>query len=173
MKFYSGFSLQNEEYLFKDYIHSGEYTVCGFSYGAIKALKTTIEMLKSSQRVDRLQLFSPAFFQSKSVKFHRLQLMSYKKNKKDYMQGFLTSCFSPYEKKIVECIDTDISELEELLGYEYSIETLKEIEKSGVKIEVYLGSKDKIIDVNAAKELFLEVATVTYINNANHFLQIS
>lgn len=173
MKFYSGFSLENEQYLFTEYIDNSEYAVCGFSYGAINALNTTVEMLKSSKRVDKLQLFSPTFFQSRDVKFHRLQLMSYKKNKEKYMQQFLEGCFKPHALKDVETIDTDISELEELLGYKWSIETLKEIQNSGVKIEVYLGGQDNIIDVNAAKEFFLEVATVTYINNANHFLQIS
>ena len=38
---------------------------------------------------------------------------------------------------------------------------------------VYLGGEDKIIDVEAAREFFLHVATVTYIKNANHFLQIN
>lgn len=173
MRFFSGFSLKNEEYLFSEYINESDYTVCGFSYGAIKALNATLETLKNSQRVDRLQLFSPAFFQSKSEKFKRLQLMSYKKNQTIYMQQFLSGCFAPYEKKIVENVETDIEELKELLEYEWSLELLKEVESKGVKIEVYLGGNDKIIDVTAAKELFLEVATVTYVKDANHFLQFN
>jgi hypothetical protein len=40
----------------------------------------------------------------------------------------------------------------------------------GINIEVYLGGEDKIIDVTGAREFFLEVATVTYIKDANHFL---
>lgn len=173
MRFFSGFSLKNEEYLFSEYINESDYTVCGFSYGAIKALNATLETLNNSQRVDRLQLFSPAFFQSKSEKFKRLQLMSYKKNQTIYMQQFLSGCFAPYEKKIVENVETDIEELKELLEYEWSLELLKEVESKGVKIEVYLGGNDKIIDVTAAKELFLEVATVTYVKDANHFLQFN
>jgi len=173
MKFFSGFSLKNEEYLFNEYIDKSDYSICGFSYGAIKALHTTLEMLENSQRVDRLQLLSPAFFQSKPEKFKRLQLMSYKKNKIIYMKQFIAGCFAPYEKKIVENIETDILELKELLEYEWSLELLKKVESRGVKIEVYLGGKDAIIDAGAAKELFLEVATVTYIKDANHFLQLS
>jgi len=172
MKFFSGFSLKNEEYLFDEYLDKSDYSVCGFSYGALKALHTTLEMLENSQRVDRLQLLSPAFFQTKPEKFKRLQLMSYKKNKIIYMKQFLTGCFAPYEKKIVQNVETDISELKELLEYEWSLELLKEVEAKGVKIEVYLGGKDTIIDADAAKELFLEVATVTYIKDANHFLQL-
>lgn len=173
MKFFSGFSLKNEEYLFELYLDKSSYTVSGFSYGAIKALNTTLKMIDNSQRVDRLQLLSPAFFQTKDEKFKRLQLMSYKKNELLYMKQFLGGCFYPYEQKIVENIQTDISELKELLEYEWSLETLKKIEAHGVKIEVYLGGKDAIIDANAAKEFFLEVSTVTYIKEANHFLQLS
>jgi len=173
MKFFSGFSLKNEEYLFNEYIDKSDYTVCGFSYGAIKALCTTATMLENSQRVDRLQLFSPAFFQSKPEQFKRLQLMSYKKNRTIYMQQFINGCFTPYEKKIVEKVETDISELKELLEYEWSLSVLKEVESKGVKIEVYLGGEDAIIDADIAKEFFLEVSTVTYIKDANHFLQLS
>jgi len=173
MKFFSGFSLINEEYLFEEYIEGSQYSICGFSYGAIKALNATSEMLKNSQRVDRLQLFSPAFFQTKEEKFKRLQLMSYKKSKLLYLKQFMKGCFFPYEEKIVENIDTDISELKELLEYEWSIERLKDIADKGVKIEVYLGSCDAIIDVQQAREFFLEVATVTYIKEANHFLLLN
>ena len=173
MKFFSGFSLTNEEYLFEEYIDTSQYSVCGFSYGAIKALRATSKMLTDSQRVDRLQLFSPVFFQTKEEKFKRLQLMSYKKSKLLYLKQFMKGCFFPYEEKIVENIDTDIYELKELLEYEWSIDKLKEISQRGVKIEVYLGSKDAIIDVGRAKEFFLEVATVTYIKEANHFLLIN
>ena len=80
MKFYSGFCLKNEEYLFSEFIKKSEYTICGFSYGAIKALRATKGALDEGKRVDTLQLLSPAFFQTKNEKFKRLQLMSYKKN---------------------------------------------------------------------------------------------
>ncbi|MCD6191025.1 MAG: pimelyl-ACP methyl ester esterase BioV [Sulfurimonas sp.] len=173
MKFYSGFSLKNEEYLFSEFIKKSEYTICGFSYGAIKALKATQEALAKSNRVDTLQLFSPAFFQSKDEKFKRLQLMSYKKNQEIYLKQFISSCFAPYENKIVEHTENTIDELQELLEYEWNPDDFKELIERGVTIEVYLGGKDRIIDVNAAKELFLEVSTVTYIKAANHFLQLN
>ena len=173
MKFYSGFSLKNEEYLFSEFIKKSEYTICGFSYGAIKALKATQEALAKSNRVDTLQLFSPVFFQSKDEKFKRLQLMSYKKNQEIYLKQFISSCFAPYENKIVEHTENTIDELQELLEYEWNPDDFKELIERGVTIEVYLGGKDRIIDVNAAKELFLEVSTVTYIKDANHFLQLN
>lgn len=173
MKFYSGFSLQDEEYLFAPYIKRSDYTISGFSYGAIKALKATLDALDNSERVDTLQLFSPAFFQTKPEKFKRLQLISYKKNRLVYMQQFLKSCFAPYEPKIVGSVSTSASELQELLEYEWSLDLLNAIVDKGVTLEVYLGGKDAIIDVEAAREFFLEVATVTYVKDANHFLQLN
>jgi hypothetical protein len=172
MKFYSGFSLKNEECYFESFINSSSYTVCGFSYGAIKAFRYTKEQLKSGKRVDTLQLFSPAFFQTKSDSFKKLQLRSFSKNKNGYLVQFIDSCFYPHAKKSIEQVDATAEELEELLVYEWSVPELQNIVDKGVKIEVYLGGNDKIIDVDAAKEFFRDVATVTYIKDANHFLQI-
>ena len=171
MQFYSGFSLKNEAHFFDTFIHKSDYTIAGFSYGAIPALNATLNAVNASKRVDRLQLFSPAFFQTKGEKFKRLQTMAYKKNKQAYMSQFIDSCFSPYQKKNIEQIETTVEELHELLYYEWSLDELNKIEQSGVKIEVYLGGKDKIIDSQSAKEFFLENTTVTYIKDANHFLQ--
>ena len=171
MKFYSGFSLSNESYLFKEYINNSDYSICGFSYGAIKAFEEVKNELKSGNRVDTLQLFSPAFFQTKDVKFKRLQLIAYRKNEDVYLRQFINSCFFPYDKKIVESSTTVIDELEGLLNYEWDIKELEKLTQNGVRIEVYLGNEDAIVDTQQAKEFFLQVATVTYIKNANHFLQ--
>ena len=171
MKYFSGFSLTNESYLFDKYIKSNSYSVCGFSYGAIKAYEYVNEQLIKGNRVDTLQLFSPAFFQTKETKFKRLQLISYKKNKILYLQNFINSCFNPHANKILEYKSTTVEELEELLSYNWDLSELKKIENKGVNIEVYLGQNDTIIDVCGAREFFLEVSTVTYIKNANHFLQ--
>ena len=173
MQFFSGFSLQNESYLFDEYLNKSDYSVVGFSYGSIKAFDYVKEQLASGKRIDSLQLISPAFFQRNAVKFKKLQLIAYNKNELAYMSQFMNSCFDPYEKKIVEHKQTSKEELEELLHYEWDLDTLQELVDKGVKIEVYLGEKDKIIDITGAKELFLKVATVTYIKDANHFLQTS
>jgi len=172
MKFFSGFSLSGESYLFEEFIEKSELSVCGFSYGAIAALEYTLTSLNESRRVDRLQLFSPAFFQTKEHKFKRVQLMSYKKSKLLYLKSFLKSCFAPYEMKIVEQNEGTYSELEELLHYEWPEDKLRFLLKEGVRIEVYLGGADQIIDVSAAYDFFKEFATVTYIKDANHFLQL-
>jgi len=171
MQFFSGFSLKDEEYLFKEYIDSSEYNVCGFSYGAIKAFEEVKKRLQNLQRVDRLQLLSPAFFQTKDAKFKRLQMLSYNKSELLYLKKFLASCFYPHEQKIVTQVQTSLDELKELLEYVWDIDELQKIVDAGVRLEVYLGQKDIVIDADGAKEFFLKVADVTYIKDANHFLQ--
>jgi hypothetical protein len=171
MQFFSGFSLQNESYLLDEYLNKSEYSVVGFSYGAIKGFDYVKDQLASGKRIDTLQLISPAFFQRKAQKFKKLQLLAYTKNELAYMSQFMNLCFDPYEKKIVEHKQTTKEELEKLLHYEWDLDALQELVDKGVKLEVYLGEKDNIIDVTGAKELFLQVATVTYIKDANHFLQ--
>ncbi|MBU0632154.1 pimelyl-ACP methyl ester esterase BioV [bacterium] len=168
MVYSSGFSLKDDLSFFKQYIKESEYTVAGFSYGAIKAFEYT---LTCKERIDTLQLFSPAFFQTKPEKFKRLQLIAYNKDKEKYLANFIKSCFDPYGQKETLHVDTKESELQELLYYEWDISKLKEISERGVNIEVYLGSEDKIIDAQGAKEFFLPYATTYLINGANHFLQ--
>ena len=174
MKFYSGFSLKNDNHFFDEYIKDSEYNVCGFSYGAIKAYEEVKKRLKNNHRVDILQLFSPAFFQTKSEQFKNMQLRAYRKNQDIYLKQFINSCFFPYELKEVELSDdTTIDELDELLNYQWDIIGLKELCKQGIKIEIYIGGEDKIVDVTEVKEFFIEVADIIYIRNANHFLQIN
>ena len=60
--YFSGFSLNNEQDIFQDIINKSDFTVSGFSYGAIKAFDY---VLNCNTRVDTLQLISPAFFQTK------------------------------------------------------------------------------------------------------------
>lgn len=171
MKFYSGFALKNDIHFFKEYIQSSSYTVCGFSYGAIKALEYTKNELTNGKRIDTLQLFSPAFFQTKQTKYKRLQTMGYKKNEDQYLKSFINTCFEPYSSKTIEYSVNSLNELEELLNHEWIKSDFIELQNRGLKIEVYLGSEDKVIDVKSAKEFFTQLSTVTYIKNANHFLQ--
>jgi hypothetical protein len=170
MKFFSGFSLQGEEGYFKPFIKESAYTVCGFSYGAIKAYEHAKAQIAEGERVDTLQLFSPAFFQTKSDKFKKLQLAGYKKNEESYLQNFLKSCFAPHPQKSVSLACSTFEALEELLFYKWNLDALVELRNKGVVIEVYLGEEDKIIDPQGAREFFVEVATVTYMKDANHFL---
>ena len=173
MQFFSGFSLQNEEHFFSDILDESSYCVAGFSYGAIKALRYARKCLQEGQRIDRVQLLSPAFFQTKGEKFKQLQLRGFKRDKEQYLQAFLGLCFTPYDVQGVQTVEVTSNELEELLYYEWSVADLVELSARGVEIEVYLGGEDKIVDAQAAREFFRDCATVTYIKHANHFLQTS
>ena len=170
MKFFSGFSLKNEKHFFEPYINRSDYTVCGFSYGAIKAFEYAQKLLREGERVDRLQLLSPAFFQSNDEKFKRLQLMAYRKNEDEYLRQFINACFLPYERRDVVREVTVLEDLDELLNYEWDKSALNALNMAGVVIEVYLGGRDQIVESGVAKEFFLDVATVTLIKDGNHFL---
>lgn len=170
MKFYSGFSLSNDEQIFETFLKPSDYCIAGFSFGAIKAFE---EALRSKSRIDTLQLFSPAFFQNKSEKFKRTQNMYFAKDREAYLKNFLSSCFSPAPiDEGVEIEQGSAQDLERLLSFVWKADELKALQDRGIEIEVYLGSKDKIIDSQAVKEFFLPYATTYMINDAGHTLQV-
>ena len=167
-KYFSGFCFFDESELFQDYIIQNDFTVSGFSFGAIKAFE---EVLNSNTRVDRLQLFSPAFFQTQNEKFKRTQLMYFKKDANAYCQTFLSNVLYPLNLDISKYFKLgSIEELQELLYYEWSEEKLQNLIDKGVKIEVYLGANDKIIEASIAQEFFKKFATVYYIKEKGHLL---
>lgn len=169
MIFYSGFSLRNDEVFFERFLNRSDYSVGGFSYGAIKAALYTAG---STERIDTLQLFSPAFFQTKKESFRRVQMTGYLKDPAAYTEKFIESCFAPCTIESVE-LDADASEeqLRELLYFEWSSELMRAIKSKGIRIEVYLGLEDRVIDIIGAREFFIPYATVMSIKRANHFLQ--
>lgn len=168
MKFYSGFSLREDRYFFDSFLTVSDFTVAGFSYGAIKAAQYALE---SHDRIDTLQLFSPAFFQTKKESFRRLQMGGYFKDAERYLENFLTSCFAPAPVTPISLGTHDSESLQELLYFEWRPELLEAIHAKGIRIEVYLGLEDQVIDVAGAREFFLPYATVTSIKRGNHFLQ--
>ncbi len=166
--YFSGFCFFNESELFDEYLIKNDFTISGFSYGAIKAFE---EVLNTNQRVDKLQLFSPAFFQSFDNKFKRTQVMYFKKDSNAYCKGFLENVIYPNKLDISKYFKLGtIEELEELLYYEWSEEKLEKVVNNGTKIEVFLGSADKIIDSSKAKEFFQKFATVYFIKEKGHIL---
>ena len=166
--FFSGFCFKNEEELFDEYIIKNDFTVGGFSYVSIQAFN---EVLNSNQRVDKLQLFSPAFFQTQDKKYVRLQLMFFNKDPKSYCENFLKNVAYPKELELEKYFELGTyEELEELLTFKWNEEDIQKILDKGTKIEVYLGSEDKIIDASLAKDFFRNYATVYYINNKGHIL---
>jgi pimeloyl-ACP methyl ester carboxylesterase len=168
MRFYSGFSLKNDRRFFDRFLKLSDYTVAGFSYGAIKAAHYAAN---ADHRIDTLQLFSPAFFQTKKESFRRLQMGGYLKDPSEYLHLFWENCFAPCPVETVETDpDADAEQLRELLYFEWSAELMENIRAKGTRIEVYLGLEDRIIDVAGAREFFIPYATVTSMNGANHFL---
>ena len=167
-RYFSGFCFKNESELFDEYLISNDFTISGFSYGAIKAFE---EAFSTKKRVDKLQLFSPAFFQIFDDKFKRMQLMYFKKDANAYCQNFLTNVIYPLQADISKYFELGtIEQLEELLNYKWSEEKLQSLVDRGTKIEVYLGGVDKIIDASKAKEFFKNYATVYYIKEKGHLL---
>lgn len=167
MTFYSGFSLSNDRRFFDPFIRESDYTIAGFSYGAIKAAH---HAATSERRIDTLQLFSPAFFQTKKSSFKRLQLTSFSTDSQSYLLRFIEGCFAPCTVQEVDMKMGTVHELEELLNFVWDEKLMRQIVDKGIKIEVYLGLEDAIIDVRGAKEFFLPYATVTTIRRGNHFL---
>jgi hypothetical protein len=169
MIFYSGFSLKNESYFFENWLNTSDYTVAGFSYGAIKAAQYAVN---SNNRIDTLQLFSPAFFQAHNEAFKKLQLKAFSASPQAYREKFLTTCFSPYSTYDVQLNYQDNSEdLSTLLYFVWDKELMQKIINKGIRIEVFLGLKDKVIDAMNTRDFFLPFATVTSIRSGNHFLQ--
>lgn len=167
MRFYSGFALADDQHFFDPYLRHSEYTVAGFSYGAIKAAQYAAD---AHERIDTLQLFSPAFFQTKKESFRRLQMGGYFKDAERYLDNFITSCFAPSPSKPITLGSNDAESLQELLYFEWTGELMESIRAKGIIIEVYLGLDDQVIDVTGAREFFLPYATVTSIKRGNHFL---
>lgn len=169
MKFFSGFLLRGEEKLFESYLISSRYTVAGFSYGAQKALEYA---LHTEERVERLILLSPAFFNTESDAFVRTQKHYFNTNKTQYIQNFLTNVSFPCNQVKLETYldDGSIEQLEELLTYKWEKDTLVLLKNRGIKIEVFLGSEDKIIDSKAAFDFFSKYTTTYLIKKAGHLL---
>lgn len=168
MTFYSGFSLTNDRRFFEHFLRESDYTVAGFSYGGIKA---AFHAANSTNRIDTLQLFSPAFFQTKKSSFKRLQLTSFLADPQSYLLRFVQGCFAPCLVQDCEMKMGTADELDELLNFVWDEEFMRKIVDKGIKIEVYFGLEDTIIDTAGAREFFLHYATVTSIRHGNHFLQ--
>lgn len=169
MKFFSGFCLANEQELFAPYLIQSDFTVAGFSYGAIKALKYA---LTCDERIDTLQLFSPAFFQDKDAKFKKLQTLSFSKNSEAYTQNFMQNIVYPSSIDMQPYFKQgSLEELSELLHYTWDETSLQTLKERGVNIEVYVGECDTIIDAMAVKEFFVPYATVYYLKRVGHILK--
>lgn len=169
MHFFSGFCLQEEAELFESFTCKGEFCVVGFSYGAIKAFEYALHV---KSRIDKIQLISPAFFQDKEEKFKKLQTLYFAKDPKKYSEDFLKNVAYPSKIQLEKYLHVEhLDSLRELLYYTWDEQKLEALKSKGIKIEVYLGEEDKIIDALRVKEFFQPYATVYFIKNVGHTLK--
>jgi len=169
--YFSGFCLENDKELFKEYLEVGTFNIAGFSYGAIRAFEYALNEVQNNKRVQKLQLFSPAFFQDQSKKYKRLQLMFFKKDEQAYKNNFIQNIAKPSDINLDKYLSLGTYEqLDTLLNYEWKKEDFELLLNKGVKIEVYLGSDDKIINSSNALEFFRQFAEVYFIKNVGHIL---
>ena len=169
MRYFNGFSLCNEEKFFKEQLIKSEYTVAGFSYGAQKAFEY---VYNSTQRVDRLLLISPAFFQNHKKSFIKTQLRYFKADKEAYTKQFLQNVAYPSSIDLSSFLcDGTYEELESLLGYVWEKEKIFKLLDRGVTIEVFMGDRDKIVDVNKSYEFFSDLVPLYLFKGRGHLLK--
>lgn len=168
MKYFNGFSLQNEEELFEPYLIKSDYCVAGFSYGAQKAFEYVYQ---SKERIDRLILLSPAFFQTQKPSFIRTQLRYFEAGHEAYVKQFLANVTYPSNLDLSSYLKVGTKgELESLLTYQWDTKKIQEILDRDTTIEVFLGNQDKIINAQETFNFFSPLATIYFIKNVGHIL---
>ncbi|WRA82570.1 pimelyl-ACP methyl ester esterase BioV [Helicobacter pylori] len=172
MRFFSGFGFVNESVLFEEWLLKGTYDVSGFSMGAIKAIEYAYNEVLQQRRIHSLLLFSPCMLVHKSLAFKRLQLFSFQKDPKNYMDNFYKEVGLDAQLERFKKMGS-LEELEFLLDYKYSDSIIRFLLEKGVKIEVFIGLKDRITDVQALLEFFMPLVQVWQFKDYNHLLQKS
>ncbi|MCO4845441.1 MAG: pimelyl-ACP methyl ester esterase BioV [Sulfurovum sp.] len=169
MKYFNGFSLQNEEELFAPYLINSDYSVAGFSYGAQQAFEYVYH---SKERIDRLILLSPAFFQTQKPSFIRTQLRYFEAGKEAYVKQFLSNVAYPSKQDLSCYLQVETKEaLEALLTYQWDNQKIQELIDRGITIEVFIGEEDKIIDSEKALKFFTSTCTTYILKKSGHLLR--
>lgn len=169
MKYFHGFSLQNEETLFSPYLIKSDYCVAGFSYGAQQAFDYVYQ---TKERIERLILLSPAFFQAEKPSFIRTQLHYFEAGQDTYIQQFLANAAYPSTLDLTHYLKVGgKEELEALLYYTWDQKKIQEVIDRGISIEVFLGQDDKIINANEAFEFFKSTCTTYLLKRSGHLLR--
>jgi len=168
MIYFNGFALKGEEKFFEEQLINSDFCVAGFSYGAQKAFEYAYN---STERIDRLILLSPAFFQNHKKSFIRTQLRYYKADETSYAEEFLKNVIFPSNINLYDYLDINkYEELETLLSYVWDREKFLELIERGVRIEVFMGEEDKIVNSEKSYEFFSELTTVYLLKNRGHML---
>eukprot|EP01022_Parablepharisma_sp_SALTPOND_P011021 TRINITY_DN14562_c0_g2_i1.p2 TRINITY_DN14562_c0_g2~~TRINITY_DN14562_c0_g2_i1.p2 ORF type:complete len:221 (-),score=4.16 TRINITY_DN14562_c0_g2_i1:427-1089(-) len=166
MKYFSGFGFEGERELFSQFLSESAYDIAGFSYGAQKAVT---EALKQ-KRVQKLILISPAIFTHLSLEEKKKQIELFKNKKEVYLSMFYKRCGVRDEHKNYLKTPSQ-KELEELFSYEWRESDLRTLYEKGCKIEVYIGSADKIVDIEEVKKLFLPYSVLFTHQGLSHILR--
>jgi len=168
-KYFNGFSLQKEEELFWEYLIQSELCVAGFSYGAQKAFEY---VYKSKERIDRLILLSPAFFQTQKSSFIRTQLRYFEAGQEAYVKQFLANVTYPSKTELSAYLKVGTKEeLEALLTYAWDEKKIQEVLDRGTTIEIFLGKDDKIIDAQETFDFFAPLTTTYFMKSVGHLLR--
>lgn len=169
MQYFNGFSLRNEEELFTPYLLKSDYCVAGFSYGAQQAFEYVYH---AKERIDRIILLSPAFFQTQKASFIRTQLHYFEADQNAYVTQFLANVAYPSNLDLSNYLDIGTKEeLESLLNYQWDDHRIKEVLNRGITIEVYLGKEDMIIDADEAFNFFRSSCTTYLLKESGHLLR--
>jgi pimeloyl-ACP methyl ester carboxylesterase len=168
MIYFNGFSLKGEDEFFKEYIVDSDFTVAGFSYGAQRAFEY---VYMSSERIDRLILLSPAFFQNHRKSFIRTQLQYFKADNKSYAEQFIKNVSYPSDINLNEYLAYgSYDELESLLSYVWDRDKILELIKRGVTVEIFIGAEDKIVDSQKSFDFFSDITTTYLFKEFGHLL---
>lgn len=169
MIYFNGFSLQNEKELFTPYLIQSDYCAVGFSYGAQQAFEYVYH---ATDRIDRLILLSPAFFQTEKPSFIRTQLRYFEAGQEAYVKQFLANAAYPSSFDLSEYLKVGTKEeLEALLSYTWDKKKIQEVLDRGTTIEVFLGEDDKIIDAQKAFDFFRPLTTTYFLKRMGHVLK--
>jgi len=162
MKYFSGFCLDQESELFETLYQSNDYTVVGFSHGAQKALEYSCN---STDRIDKLILISPAYFNLVKPSFVKAQEFHYTANKNLYMKNFYDNVAYPLDSNILQKYikDGNKDELSELLRYKWDTNKLTELQEKGIIIEVFMGQKDKIVNTQDSLRFFENIVNSVFV----------
>jgi hypothetical protein len=167
LQFFSGFCLNGEERLFDEFLPGHGSFVAGFSYGAIAALKHAL----AHENTKRLLLLSPAYYTHKDEEFRRAQLDAFDTDTALYRLKLLKKSGLSLEEGDRYGVDGSKEQLEELLYFDWASAGLDTLVERGVKIEVFIGAADRVVEPVPSAEFFKKFGALYYLENKNHVLR--
>jgi len=165
--FYSGFCLEGEEALFHEFLPQYGDFMSGFSYGAISAVREAV----LDKEIKRLILLSPAYYAHTNEAFREAQIAAFEADAELYKLKLLKKSGLSVEDGVRYGKDSSLTELRELLYFDWRGAGLDTLKKRGVKIEVFIGEADRVVDPYASADFFEEFADVYRLKNKNHILR--